>query len=801
MEIIRKKFGFKNHLGENNELLETIQAAATENTQTLLIAPCSAGKTFTVLTQIAANLPKRNVVLLVPTVAQALQTKRYGTNKHTVYVAAGADSYIRSDEKTTTATYDKAHQLTEWDWDYLAKTTLIIDEAHMLVTEKSYRDRAIKGVFEAIKHILVAGGSVIYLTATPRRIRFEQFFSMNGATEKVQIMTCEKEDETGNVCPQIRPKKLRLLRKPAKLSTYQCVLDLVAGYHTKGKIPLILYNDKCRIDQLIFQLEEKGIRSFRLTSDDKAFVQEEIVDEYGFVMERETIYVNEAYGSVIENEVLPDAHAYLCTSMIEAGTNIKGIQTEEGILQPEDLIPIFVCKNRNEFDLDKIIQFLSRVRFDTEEAVILLGTPAKEPSQNAVRLQTEEILKEAEQELSRKRLLPQIANLRDFDGTTARPLTAGELYDYVSIVDEVWKRYDGALFAAVDDTASIMTELLGVPTETVFLCEKKKEEEKQGKCLDEETKKALREVLWDSHAMKSLLCSVMIDQKIPSIGRLLRFPDGLRVLKETQSLCRLSTLSREDVLLAIEEKMQARRGIGKDVISAAEKSALLNLAKECSERKLEQILQYHTQKETGRNVERNIPLSSITSDVDLQCTIDYLAESRRMKLLNGMNRHQYFDGKLKRLFEIGGSRDCKELEMLEKQSHYIYLNGFSDKSKELRKLQVYATKAHAEYLVLRFPEKYLVDEKGRHQWMREVRGRLRKEDIETIRKFMPASVKRLAKGYKRNGTYSTEKIWKHFKAIYKVRERDEKCPAVFEVLGLRTRLQQLDINTKKAAGE
>lgn len=298
MEIKKATYQFRSYLGDNMRLVAALlDAAAADGSQTLVVAPCNAGKTYTVLKQIAESLPGRNLILLVPTVAQALQTLAYGTEGHPVHAVTGSNGYIRSDGRTTTATYDKAYELAEWDWTLLRNTTLVVDEAHMLVTEKSYRERAIRGVYAAAQSVLEAGGSVLYLTATPRRIGFPQFFSMNGEADKAQIIICEKTDEEGNPCPKILPKKLAVLWKPEKASTFQFLSTLLLANHAAGKRSLVLYNDKARIGCLRHKLEEEGVTSFRLTSDDKGFYQENIVDGTGIVRETYNVYVNEAYGN------------------------------------------------------------------------------------------------------------------------------------------------------------------------------------------------------------------------------------------------------------------------------------------------------------------------------------------------------------------------------------------------------------------------------------------------------------------------------------------------------------------------
>ena len=67
---------------------------------------------------------------------------------------------------------------------------------------------------------------------------------------------------------------------------------------------------------------------------------------------------------------------YICTSLLEVGTSIKGIIDEHGtVFQPETLVPVFVCLQPTDSDTDAMEQFFARPRFKFNRAMILMNLP------------------------------------------------------------------------------------------------------------------------------------------------------------------------------------------------------------------------------------------------------------------------------------------------------------------------------------------------------------------------------------------------------------------------------------------
>ena len=328
----------------------------------------------------------------------------------------------------------------------------------------------------------------------------------------------------------------------------------------------------------------------------------------------------------------------------------------------------------------------------------------------------------------------------------------------------------------------LLEEEFGVPVEVISLGEMEEKEEKK-KELDEDTMSALSEVLKDETAVKSLIGTVILDTKVPSIENLLRYPDGLKVLKEAQRLTKLDTLPKEHIPQVIRKRAKGERFlvpveteteyIQMDLVEVAEREAFRRLSERYTEKMLEKIFCYYEQNALGKA--GMVRLDSILDDTTMGL-VRYLLESPRMRQVYGLNRHGYFSNQnYKKLFLVGSYMTMKELQMLEKEMDYIWLNGIAENSQEMRTLRVNCTRAIAEYLVLRFPEKYLVDEKGHHVWKKKMKGIVRREDVKTIADNLPASVGRLMKGTgPRVKEYSLRNVYEHLKAMYSIKGAEER---------------------------
>ncbi len=82
--------------------------------------------------------------------------------------------------------------------------------------------------------------------------------------------------------------------------------------------------------------------------------------------------VSEEYKNIIENSKL-NKTIILTTSLINAGVNIKS-----------NKVALIVKQDRNKFDIQKIEQFLARVRTSDNDLTLLLGATDKEVNKNII---------------------------------------------------------------------------------------------------------------------------------------------------------------------------------------------------------------------------------------------------------------------------------------------------------------------------------------------------------------------------------------------------------------------------------
>lgn len=70
------------------------------------------------------------------------------------------------------------------------------------------------------------------------------------------------------------------------------------------------------------------------------------------------------YQNILEKAALPAADCYIVTSVMEVGTSIRQIMDFDGQMHvPDNLVPVYVCRNPDDCDLDDMQQFFARPRF------------------------------------------------------------------------------------------------------------------------------------------------------------------------------------------------------------------------------------------------------------------------------------------------------------------------------------------------------------------------------------------------------------------------------------------------------
>ena len=364
-------YTYRGYLAENAALIGRIRdfLETSHGKRMLLAAPCGSGKTAAVLSVIAGLPACRRLVLLVPNSIQAQQNARFvctrpdGAKVHPIPITAQTR---QQDFKTprgipVSAVYDEAYKLLYCGREQLSETFLVVDEAHLLYEARTYRKEVIGEIHEVEKEILQAGGNVLYMSGTVRKIYWHGYDT---------ILQAEHVDEAGNRIPAILADRIVLRSKDGRRGNMLSeVVSVIRELVERGERPLVRINSRSLIRSIREYLCDLDVRY--LTSDEKGFVLCRDPEAPG---QCTRVYENEVYGSLQQHAVIPAADVYLVTSLIEVGTSIEGVVGDGGRrIEDPHLHPVFVVLNRKSFNLDQFLQFCSRPRFHMKEVDLLLN--------------------------------------------------------------------------------------------------------------------------------------------------------------------------------------------------------------------------------------------------------------------------------------------------------------------------------------------------------------------------------------------------------------------------------------------
>lgn len=372
-----KNFNFPEHLSDNQDLVPSILEYVRRGSANIcLSAPCASGKTYMIVNKLtkAAHEIGRRVIMTSPlsmlnTQTFAAAVKAYPVNEAedggiSCEILSGSSRDTYAYATFTSCVYDSIYRLKDLDDVELRKTILVIDESHQLPYSRNYRKKAVSGVEDFANHVIDAGGTVIYMTATPRMNRSKSFNA---------IFTCTKVDENGNpVSPCLMKEFVYSRRVANRGSNIEILAAHVYEDFIKNKTrSIILLQSKQKIRQLQHILTGLGLSVGVLRSDDK---------EYEINMAtHEKEYRSKLYGELAEHATLIYKDVYLVTSVIEVGVSIEHVMNAKGEPeQPENMAMVYVCLNTDSYDLDAMNQFFSRLRFPYKKAILFGKSVAKQ---------------------------------------------------------------------------------------------------------------------------------------------------------------------------------------------------------------------------------------------------------------------------------------------------------------------------------------------------------------------------------------------------------------------------------------
>lgn len=476
---------FQKYLADNPSVMEYLLKVFDEpGSRLLFVAPCGSGKTYMTCVDLAnkqeeAGKEGKAIILLTPNTIQSDQNGKYfhedqqGNKIYTIPITANNKNDIKLEPgKVYSIVYDSAQSRFESiSFDLLKKVILIVDEAHLFEEAADYRGPVLNQIKELSKAVCVSGGNVMYMTGTPNRILWYDFN---------HLLECFKVDENGNYVNSINVDKIDLIQNAGKNNIATVTVSEVLKMKDGKETPIARYNTKKGIRQTEESLGEFGLDVASLNADKKGRVAKEILDDNG-VPQQYYEFSCEMYKYIIEKDALVKKDVYLTTSLMDAGTSIKGILNEDGtISQDEKLVPVFVCTRSTEFDLDNILQFFARPRYNLNRAVIIMHkqkdkNPGKRPDlESCVVAIAQDALDalEAEKEGGEKVLRMPSLKGRTVDDLLVTLPNGQRDINIPRIFSLAVVMYYQQIAAKPDMMAELIEEELGIPCENHYITEK-----------------------------------------------------------------------------------------------------------------------------------------------------------------------------------------------------------------------------------------------------------------------------------------------------------------------------------------
>ena len=337
----------------------------------LLRADCSYGKTYLFLDVLSREMRARHFIMLCPFILHTEQNGKPRTPDMDGHIfqpaivrASDAEKNFFESGRPVVTVYDQALSLLRklgagniplYLQERLRQTVLVIDEIHLEKEQLNIRHEAITNMELLAGYVTFFGGTVIYLTATPRKLCGFPFDL---------TITCQKHDEHGNRLPAINAQEVELIyyqrKNSHKYTLKQSLICLILDLTSKGYIPLLRINNKKKIQEYAAILRDHGLLIYTLAADDRG--------------EGELDRRNSMYSFLVRQESLPFSSGYITTSWMDTGVSVKHLLDEDGhkVVNPK-VVPIYLV-GAYDYDPDKIHQFFVRFRYLYEKAIILLST-------------------------------------------------------------------------------------------------------------------------------------------------------------------------------------------------------------------------------------------------------------------------------------------------------------------------------------------------------------------------------------------------------------------------------------------
>lgn len=338
----------ENYLSEckDNLVREIIQ-----HKRILLNANTGLGKTYGIIDSLKDNKDMDYIFFLVPTRSIAEQVAK----DYPIFSLFYGDDVTLPPSKFIVSTYHKIHMLERaLDGERHTRAvigefpepfyTVVVDEIHELQAKRKLLGNKARMIEQFIKNsdnsiLMSANTSYINKTYKDKGL-FDRYITVD--TENIKY----------------NADNFNILRLPKgneqkRVLTINLIKDKLRAYNN-----VIFYEDSIeQLKEYERELKALGLECIVINSQNKG-ENEEVAEEYK---------------NIIENSKL-NKTIILTTSLINAGVNIKS-----------NKVALVVKQDRNKFDIQKIEQFLARVRTKDNDLTLLLGSTDKENPKNIIK--------------------------------------------------------------------------------------------------------------------------------------------------------------------------------------------------------------------------------------------------------------------------------------------------------------------------------------------------------------------------------------------------------------------------------
>ena len=329
------EYSYSEKIGKNDEKSrEAFIKAFKSRGENLIVAPTGSGKTYSFMMNNDENFI---FVEFTNPLAKQVATKYKNLGADCFAVVSGTNFEDIKSKMTNKSILVCVPELLLQTIEYFGIKKVLIDEAHKLVLDSSFRD-ILKDLESQLREV---AESLIYMTATPEPLigylYFENIYSFKPIEDTTfangfRVIYCNSIEKGLNKLGQEGKKLIRL---------------------NSHRITKKLINNK----------ERKGFDCYFINSDERGIKYED--EETG-----EIIYDNTMTDYIINKSILPGGvnTLYFTTMIMDEGISIEGV--EDGSL--EDLECIYCICLKSDAEITRLKQFFARVRGKFKKATILV---------------------------------------------------------------------------------------------------------------------------------------------------------------------------------------------------------------------------------------------------------------------------------------------------------------------------------------------------------------------------------------------------------------------------------------------